>query len=117
MQCVTAVEATWLAEMGPMFYSVKQAGAGRISKETTSSEGTMSTMEEEMKLAQEQMIAEKEEQIKKEASIRKKSVCKFFISFPNQLELMFCGVFRSEIITPGRAPEGTPRRTPGRNGL
>ena len=70
----------------------------------------MSTMEEEMKLAQEQMIAEKEEQIKKEASIRKKSVCKFFISFPNQLELMFCGV----IITPGRAPEGTPCRTPGR---
>ena len=77
----------------------------------------MSTMEEEMKLAQEQMIAEKEEQIKKEASIRKKSVCKFFSLFPNQLELKFCCVFRSEVITPGRAPEGTPRRTPGRFGL
>ena len=61
----------------PMFYSVKQAGAGRSQKRRQAQE-TMSTMEEEMKLAQEQMIAEKEEQIKKEASIRKKSVCKFF---------------------------------------
>lgn len=23
MQCVTAVDGTWLAELGPMFYSVK----------------------------------------------------------------------------------------------
>uniref|UniRef100_A0A674P0F2 RNA helicase n=1 Tax=Takifugu rubripes TaxID=31033 RepID=A0A674P0F2_TAKRU len=26
MQCVTAVDGEWLAELGPMFYSVKQAG-------------------------------------------------------------------------------------------
>jgi pre-mRNA-splicing factor ATP-dependent RNA helicase DHX38/PRP16 len=69
MQCVTAVEATWLAEMGPMFYSVKQAGAGRSQKRRQAQE-TMSTMEEEMKRAQEQMIAEKEEQLKKEESVR-----------------------------------------------
>ncbi|KAK4025233.1 hypothetical protein OUZ56_014308 [Daphnia magna] len=94
MQCVTAVEATWLAEMGPMFYSVKQAGAGRSQKRRQAQE-TMSTMEEEMKLAQEQMVAEKEERLKKEESVRKKS----------------------SIVTPGRAPEGTPRRTPARFGL
>ncbi len=68
MQCVTAVEATWLAEMGPMFYSVKQAGggAGRSQKRRQAQE-TMSTMEEEMKEAQKQMIAEKEERVRREA--------------------------------------------------
>lgn len=29
MQCVTAVEGEWLAELGPMFYSIKQAGKSR----------------------------------------------------------------------------------------
>lgn len=29
MQCVTAVDGEWLAELGPMFYSVKQAGKSR----------------------------------------------------------------------------------------
>lgn len=71
MQCVTAVEATWLAEMGPMFYSVKQAGAGRSQKRRQAQE-TMSTMEEEMKIAQEQMQAEKEEQLRREAALQKR---------------------------------------------
>ncbi|KAJ1892401.1 Pre-mRNA-splicing factor ATP-dependent RNA helicase PRP16, partial [Coemansia sp. IMI 209127] len=29
MQCVTAVDPRWLAEMGPMFFSVREAGATR----------------------------------------------------------------------------------------
>ncbi len=29
MQCVTAVDGLWLAEMGPMFYSVKDQGSTR----------------------------------------------------------------------------------------
>lgn len=33
MQCVTAVEGEWLAELGPMFYSVKQAGKSRQVKQ------------------------------------------------------------------------------------
>ena len=32
MQCVTAVDGEWLAELGPMFYSVKQAGKSPILK-------------------------------------------------------------------------------------
>lgn len=32
MQCVTAVEAQWLAELGPMFYSVKEAIKTRTEK-------------------------------------------------------------------------------------
>lgn len=34
MQCVTAVDGEWLAELGPMFYSVKQAGKSRQVKQT-----------------------------------------------------------------------------------
>ena len=79
MQCVTAVEATWLAEMGPPCSTLWNKLAPEGSQKRRQAQETLSTMEEEMKLAQqEQMIAEKEEQIKKEASIRKKSVCKFF---------------------------------------
>ena len=29
MQCVTAVDGTWLAELGPMFYSVKDSSKSR----------------------------------------------------------------------------------------
>lgn len=29
MQCVTAVDGEWLAELGPMFYSIKHAGKSR----------------------------------------------------------------------------------------
>jgi len=29
MQCVTAVDGNWLAELGPMFYSVKDATKSR----------------------------------------------------------------------------------------
>ena len=30
MQCVTAVDGTWLAELGPMFYSVKDTSQSRV---------------------------------------------------------------------------------------
>ena len=85
MQCVTAVEATWLAEMGPMFYSVKQArGAGRSQKRRQDME-TLSTMEEEMKLAQEQMVKDKELKLQKEASLIKKYFD--FVRFMKFIEL------------------------------
>ena len=29
MQCVTAVDGEWLAELGPMFYSIKDSGKTR----------------------------------------------------------------------------------------
>jgi len=33
MQCVTSVEAQWLAELGPMFFSVKESASSRtVSK-------------------------------------------------------------------------------------
>lgn len=33
MQCVTSVDGEWLAELGPMFYSVKQAGKSRTVRQ------------------------------------------------------------------------------------
>ena len=32
MQCVTAVDPEWLAELGPMFFSIKQQGETRAEK-------------------------------------------------------------------------------------
>ena len=32
IQCVTAVDAQWLAELGPMFFSVKESVEARIAK-------------------------------------------------------------------------------------
>ena len=77
MQCVTAVEAVWLADMGPMFYSVKEAGAGRSQKRRQAQE-TMSKMEGEMKIAQQQMVIKKEEQLKMEIASQRRSVVVFY---------------------------------------
>ena len=100
MQCVTAVEATWLAEMGPMFYSVKQArGAGRSQKRRQDME-TLSTMEEEMKLAQEHMVKDKELKLQKEASLIKKYFD--FVRFMKFIELRVLLVNKLFSLATGR---------------
>uniref|UniRef100_A0A915D186 RNA helicase n=1 Tax=Ditylenchus dipsaci TaxID=166011 RepID=A0A915D186_9BILA len=57
MQSVTAVDAAWLAELGPMFYSVKDNHQTRTSKNKDKQKAAAS-MEEEMRSAdyQEKMI-------------------------------------------------------------
>ncbi|NXX10586.1 PRP16 helicase, partial [Podargus strigoides] len=98
MQCVTAVDGEWLAELGPMFYSIKHAGKSRQENRRRAKE-EVSAMEEEMALAEEQLRARREEQERR-----------------NPL-----GSARStKIYTPGRKEQGeplTPRRTPARFGL
>uniref|UniRef100_A0A7M4FW61 Pre-mRNA-splicing factor ATP-dependent RNA helicase PRP16 n=1 Tax=Crocodylus porosus TaxID=8502 RepID=A0A7M4FW61_CROPO len=98
MQCVTAVDGEWLAELGPMFYSIKHAGKSRQENRRRAKEEA-SAMEEEMALAEEQLRARREEQERR-----------------NPL-----GSLRSvKIYTPGRKEQGepmTPRRTPARFGL
>uniref|UniRef100_A0A8C1Q360 Pre-mRNA-splicing factor ATP-dependent RNA helicase PRP16 n=1 Tax=Cyprinus carpio TaxID=7962 RepID=A0A8C1Q360_CYPCA len=64
MQCVTAVDGEWLAELGPMFYSIKHAGKSRQENRRRAKE-EITNMEEEMSLAQEQIRARKEEQERK----------------------------------------------------
>ncbi|KAK2085393.1 Pre-mRNA-splicing factor ATP-dependent RNA helicase PRP16 [Saguinus oedipus] len=98
MQCVTAVDGEWLAELGPMFYSVKQAGKSRQENRRRAKEEA-TAMEEEMALAEEQLRARRQEQEKRSP----------------------LGSVRStKIYTPGRKEQGepmTPRRTPARFGL
>ncbi|KAJ1536473.1 DEAH-box RNA helicase prp16, partial [Nowakowskiella sp. JEL0078] len=53
MQCVTAVDGTWLAEVGPMFYAIKDSTFGHKDKRKKDKIEIL-TMEEELKLALEQ---------------------------------------------------------------
>ncbi|XP_063293889.1 pre-mRNA-splicing factor ATP-dependent RNA helicase PRP16 [Pelobates fuscus] len=98
MQCVTAVDGEWLAELGPMFYSIKHAGKSRQENRRRAKE-EVSIMEEEMIMAEEQLRSRREEQEKKST----------------------LGSTRAaKIYTPGRKEQvdpGTPRRTPARFGL
>ncbi|KAK0086647.1 hypothetical protein PV325_002823 [Microctonus aethiopoides] len=97
MQCVTAVDGHWLAELGPMFFSVKETGGSGRAKRKQAMEH-LDAMEKQMKDAEEEMKARAQEQLEREqASVRKK-----------------------EILTPGMREPGTPasyRKTPGRLGL
>uniref|UniRef100_A0A8D3DHP0 Pre-mRNA-splicing factor ATP-dependent RNA helicase PRP16 n=1 Tax=Scophthalmus maximus TaxID=52904 RepID=A0A8D3DHP0_SCOMX len=97
MQCVTAVDGEWLAELGPMFYSIKHAGKSRQENRRRAKE-ELTSMEEEMSMAEEQLKSRREEQDKKSNTGSVKAV---------------------KICTPGRKEEVpmTPRRTPARFGL
>ncbi|CAL8352741.1 unnamed protein product [Merluccius merluccius] len=97
MQCVTAVDGEWLAELGPMFYSIKHAGRSRGENRRRAKE-EITIMEEEMSLAEEQLRSRREEQEKKSNTGSVRSV---------------------KIFTPGRKEEApmTPRHTPARFGL
>ncbi|XP_072516392.1 pre-mRNA-splicing factor ATP-dependent RNA helicase PRP16 [Salminus brasiliensis] len=97
MQCVTAVDGEWLAELGPMFYSIKHAGKSRQENRRRAKE-EITNMEEEMSLAEQQLRARKEEQERKNNMGSTRSV---------------------KICTPGRREDVpmTPKRTPARFGL
>jgi len=95
MQCVTAVDGYWLAELGPMFYSVKASGKTATEKKKVASEH-LATMEREMKVAEQELKRRKEEKEAQAEAERNKF----------------------NIATPGSMREkGTPRRTPKRFGL
>ncbi|KAJ2016023.1 Pre-mRNA-splicing factor ATP-dependent RNA helicase PRP16, partial [Coemansia sp. S85] len=53
MQCVTAVDPKWLAEMGPMFFSLREAGASRRKH----ADLHQAKMESEFQMAQEEEAA------------------------------------------------------------
>jgi len=93
MQCVTSVEGQWLAELGPMFFSVKESSHSRNEKRTEGVE-TKKMMEAEMQEASEIIKARKEEKMSRLSTVS-----------------------RAPIATPGRKAIGTPKRTPARFGL
>ncbi|XP_013134537.1 PREDICTED: pre-mRNA-splicing factor ATP-dependent RNA helicase PRP16 isoform X1 [Papilio polytes] len=88
MHCVTAVDARWLAHLGPMFFSVKETGKSNRDKKKEAAVH-LQKMEEEMKEAEQKMAEEKR---KRDEEVPVKQ----------------------EIATPGL---NTPRRTPHRLGL
>eukprot|EP01097_Dermamoeba_algensis_P009794 TRINITY_DN7036_c0_g1_i1.p1 TRINITY_DN7036_c0_g1~~TRINITY_DN7036_c0_g1_i1.p1 ORF type:complete len:130 (-),score=28.09 TRINITY_DN7036_c0_g1_i1:120-509(-) len=96
MQCVTAVDPLWLAEMGPSFFSVKEDYKSRLLKRKREKE-EKKAMEEEMKA---------KDEMDKRAMNEEKEV----LSSTPQTKL-------SRMATPGRVEPGTPRRTPTRFGL
>uniref|UniRef100_A0A1D1Y1U1 RNA helicase n=1 Tax=Anthurium amnicola TaxID=1678845 RepID=A0A1D1Y1U1_9ARAE len=69
MQCVTAVEPHWLAELGPMFFSVKESDTSMIEhKKKQKDEKT--SMEEEMENLRKEQVAE--EKLRKEREREKR---------------------------------------------
>lgn len=69
MQCATSVEPEWLAEMGPMFFSVKQSDTSMLEHKKKQKE-EKSAMEEEMEsLRREQAVLEK---VKKKEDLAKR---------------------------------------------
>ena len=101
MSCVTAVEGEWLAELGPMFFSIKE------SFETTL------RRRHEKKLEQAKMMKEMETK-KQEAEKEKESE----LSVKRRQQSL--SQRRAAVATPGRAGGSTPRFAPrsrGRLGL
>lgn len=94
MQCVTAAEGEWLAELGPMFFSIKETARSRLLRDAQA-KSQLSAMEEEMEAAAEAMRQRELEEENKKASTTP----------------------RGKIYTPGRKDPGTPRRTPARFGI
>ena len=91
MQCVTAVEPTWLSELGPMFFSIKETHSSRIDARAKQ-KAAKAAMEGEMAAAASASAAKAAEAAAKESALRTAQ--------------------RSAIATPGmRTP--TPRRTFG----
>ncbi|KAJ3080007.1 DEAH-box RNA helicase prp16 [Quaeritorhiza haematococci] len=89
MQCVTAVDAVWLAEMGPMFFTIKEQNFSQREKRKQDRIEAQN-MEEELKMAMEK---------KKEEEVRASTAPP---------------ISRSRIVTPGgKTPRNRREREPG----
>ena len=107
MQCVTAVEGEWLAELGPMFYSVKESKGSAVEKRKKA-EDHMKKMEDEMTKAVEEMERRKTEAERERIAA---SVRKTVIATPGMK------VTPAMKKSPGAGYAATPKRTPSRFGL
>ena len=104
MQCVTAVDGYWLAELGPMFFSVKESGKSK-NEGRKMALNHLKDMEREMKIAEIELKRRKDEEEEQAEKERKKT----------------------NIATPGMKQESpklskdkrgmTPKRTPYRFGI
>lgn len=99
MQCVTAVDPHWLAEMGPMFFSVKEAyGNSSILKRDIEKQGLID-MEREMQV---EMIRRQSEQ---------RIMTQQMNPIKSTMRVGAGGALQSEIIYPGLQKAGGLRKT------
>lgn len=94
MHCVTTVDPYWLAEMGPMFFSVK---------EPLSNWKMRSTKENEDKKKMLQMLDEMSKQADLDEANRLESVEAIAMKIKRP---------KSSVVHMGSTPSATPRRTP-----
>ncbi|KAL2919662.1 hypothetical protein HK105_200576 [Polyrhizophydium stewartii] len=94
MQCVTAVDGTWLAELGPMFFSLKEAGFTQRDKRR---QDRLDAMEMDERLRESQ---ERQRQVRERERARTEQIQP-----------------RSQIVTPGARREPTPLRKSRKFGL
>jgi pre-mRNA-splicing factor ATP-dependent RNA helicase DHX38/PRP16 len=97
MSCVTAVEGEWLAELGPHFFSIKESFETTLKRKEKKKEEE-ALMEKEMALKLYREEKEKRENERRAALERSE------------------GHKRSEIATPGRQANATPRFMPKKRG-
>ncbi|KAG6550822.1 hypothetical protein Mapa_007618 [Marchantia paleacea] len=71
MQCVTAVEPQWLAELGPMFFSIKDSHTSRLEQHRKQRE-EKTAMEQEMEEVRKKQALKEEQQKEKERATRAK---------------------------------------------
>jgi pre-mRNA-splicing factor ATP-dependent RNA helicase DHX38/PRP16 len=91
MSCVTAVEGEWLAELGPMFFSIKESYESAL-KRRQRERSDAAAMEKEMK--KKELEEEKEREEKQRAS---------------ESRSVSSSARRSAVATPGRLASATPK--------
>lgn len=76
MQCVTAVEPQWLAELGPMFFSIKDSNTSRLEQRRKQKEekSFMEQEMEELRRKQLEVLAQKQEKEKAARSKQRQSI-------------------------------------------
>ncbi|RHY25263.1 hypothetical protein DYB32_008424 [Aphanomyces invadans] len=113
MQCATSVEGEWLAELGPMFFSVKESYKSRLLKRAKERH-ERADMEHEMAMQHEkdQFALEQEERLAKKAKTASKHAMYDSQRVATAHDL-------SIRVTPGRSNKHakTPLRTPLRFGF
>ncbi|KAJ0981738.1 hypothetical protein J5N97_009993 [Dioscorea zingiberensis] len=69
MQCVTAVEPQWLAELGPMFFSIKESDTSMLDHKKKQKE-EKTAMEEEMEQLRKEKAEEERNRMERERDKR-----------------------------------------------
>jgi len=73
MQCVTAVEGSWLAEVGDKFFSINDGGASRLQRKRAAIDHK-TAMEREMAMAQQAIKDRETERINRNTSTRQQQI-------------------------------------------